>query len=184
MFRTAYKTKRLIGLLSALVMMVTGCFAVLAESTTSWPTAMIKVQVNATGTLPDPPETYQIQIAADDASYPMPEGAEDGKYILEVVGPTDSSFPAISYEKLGIYTYKISQIAGSDPHAKSYDEQVYVLTVTVYRDEETNTFVLAEALRKEGDSEKLDVCVFENEYEILVPKLPGVVVKHEGDCFN
>ncbi|MBO4377643.1 MAG: hypothetical protein IK140_03340 [Clostridia bacterium] len=183
MFKTGYKTRCLVWLLLTLAM-VTGCLAVWAEGDTSWPTATIKVQVNATGTLPDPPETYQIQIVADDASYPMPDGAEDGRYILEVVGPTDSSFPAISYDKVGIYTYKISQIAGSDPHAKSYDERVYTLKVTVYRDEATDTLIVAEAFREEGASEKVDGCVFDNEYQILVPKLPGVDVKHEGDCFN
>ena len=147
-------------------------------------TAAVEVEVQATGTLPNPPETYKIVLTADDESSPLPEGSSDGTYTLEIKGPGTASFPEIKFTAMGVFNYTISQTKGSEPTAISYDERVYKLKVSVYRDE-NNNFYIAEALREEGKAEKLDICLFENKYKAAGKPASGVSnFINIGECFE
>ena len=106
-------------------------------------TAQVEVEMKTTGTPPDPAETYTIRLEAD-GDYPMPEGKVGGTYDLEITGAGSAKFPAITYDNIGVFTYTITQVAGSYPGA-TYDSAEYDLTVTVYRNTETDEIQLAVA---------------------------------------
>ena len=82
------------------------------------------------GTLPDPAEIYTIRLTADDPASPMPGGQTGGSYDLEITGAGTASFSAIAYDRLGIYTYSLAQVPGTNPDC-TYDARTYSLTVSV-----------------------------------------------------
>ena len=88
------------------------------------------VEVKLEGTAPSPTEEYQIVLEADKISYPMPEGSADGKYTLTITGSETASFPDISYSELGVYSYTIYQVKGSNSQC-TYDETVYTMKVYI-----------------------------------------------------
>ncbi len=135
----------------------------------------LNVSVTAEGTLPDPAETYIIRMTADDAAFPMPEGQVGGSYDLAVTGPGDAAFPAIEYDRLGIYSYQIQQVPGDYPDAK-YDAAVYTLKVSVIN-AENGGFAIEVALRQDGQAEKMDAASFHNVYKIIIPPTtePGTI---------
>ncbi len=141
-------------------------FAAQGEGQRASLAAVAQVEVTLQGTPPETAESYVIELKADDASFPMPEGSVDGCCTLTLEGTGTASFPKMEFDKLGVYTYTIAQRAGSEPTAIQYDAKQYNLKITVYRDEETDQYYLQEALREAGGEDKTDVAVFLNEYEI------------------
>lgn len=141
----------------------------------------IEAEIKTTGIAPVPAETYTVRMKAD-GDYPMPEGKTGGTYDLKITGEGKAKFPAIVYDSMGIFTYTISQIAGSYEGA-TYDSAVYTAKVTVYRDTETGERQAAIALRKQGEEEKLSLCSFLNQYPEDITLDLGVV-KHWYDNNN
>ncbi len=132
-------------------------------------TATIKVSVAVEGTPPSPAEVYTIRLTADGDDFPMPDGKTGGTADLKITGPGNGSFPAITYDKIGIYTYTIKQVAGTNSSA-TYDSTVYNLKVTVYW--ENDTLAVSVALRKTGTDKKLDTCSFKVKYPTKTPPTP------------
>ena len=141
-------------------------FAAQGEGPRAKLTAIAQVEVALEGTPPEVPENHVIELKADDVSFPMPEGAVDGRSTITVEGPGSATFPVLEFDQLGIYTYTITQRAGSEPTVIHYDEKAYNLKITVYRDETTDQYYLQEALREAGGEDKTDIAVFLNQYEI------------------
>ena len=131
-------------------------------------TVSIPVSVSIEGTPPVTPETYTIRMTAD-GDYPMPGGATGGSFDLKITGPGTGTFPAITFDHVGIFTYTIRQSAGSDTTAQ-YDSTVYTLKVTVYWKD--GVLELSCALRKQGEETKLDSCPF----KVIYPELVDVTV--------
>lgn len=94
------------------------------------PSVSLPASVAVTGEdLPDPGEVYKLCLTARNGA-PMPEGTVDGACVISVTGEGKASFPAITYGRVGVYEYTISQFAGDHPRAH-YDATVYNVIVTV-----------------------------------------------------
>lgn len=139
-------------------------------------TEAFKVKVTAKGPTPETPEVYTIRMTAD-GNYPMPGGKTGGSADLKITGPGSGTFPAMSFDNIGIYTYTIKMIAGKSLGVK-YDSAVYHLKLTVVREDEK--LVVYRALRKEGVSGKVDDCIFVVEY----PSVSQIVKKAWDDSNN
>ena len=122
----------------------------------------VDVEVSVNGLFP--PDTYVIEMTADDPSFPMPEGSSGGVYKLTLNGPGAGKIPQITFDKLGVYTYTIKQLKGNSAFAKSYDATVYHYTVAVTRNTKTNEWFPQAWLTVEGKDTKPDKCSFVNEY--------------------
>lgn len=131
-------------------------------------TVQLDAEITLEGTLPDPAETYTIRLTADDSANPMPGGQTGGSYDLEITGAGAASFPEIAYDKLGIYTYTIAQVAGSNADC-TYDARTYSLTVSVINAGQGGGLAVEVALREDGAVEKTDKAVFHNAYKVIVP---------------
>ena len=123
-------------------------------------TTSFKVTVTAKGPLPETPEVYTIRMTAD-GDFPMPGGKTGGSADLKITGPGSGTFPEMSFDNIGIYTYTIKQVAGKNLGVK-YDSSEYYLKITVVR--EDGKLILTRALRKKGVDGKVKECVFEVEY--------------------
>ncbi|MCD7748780.1 MAG: hypothetical protein LUH42_01870, partial [Oscillospiraceae bacterium] len=119
-------SRKIMKALSGLLVLVL-CLAAVPAAFAAEPTCQVSVTVELEGTLPDPAETLSVVMQADDASYPMPAGAENGVYTMSVTDAGTYTFPAISYSQAGLYTYSIWQEAGTDASC-AYDEAVYYLS--------------------------------------------------------
>lgn len=130
-------------------------------------TIQLNAEVTLEGTLPDAAESYTIRITADAASNPMPNGQTGGSYDLTVTGAGTAAFPSISFDRLGIYTYTIKQVVGSNADC-TYDSRAYQLTVSVINGEKGGLAVEV-ALREAGKDQKTDVVSFHNAYKVVDP---------------
>ncbi len=150
--------RRILPVLAALAMIVSLIPAgVLAEEPV---TEAISVSVTAKGPQPATPETFTIRLTAD-GDFPMPDSKTGGSADLKIAGPKNGTFPEISFDNVGVYSYTIKMIAGTRAGVK-YDSTVYNLKITVHREEDE--LIVTCALRKQGKTEKLDKCSFEVTY--------------------
>jgi pilin isopeptide linkage protein len=135
---------------------------------------VLQVTVVLTGAEQDDSEDYEIVIKADDPSYPMQEGSEDGEYKFIITGENTASLPAIRFQDLGVYTYRIYQTPGTN-ELGIYDDSEYLITVYVTNAEDGSGLVSTVIAQKPDDAVKLDEIVFINEYEIEIPEeeVPG-----------
>ena len=132
-------------------------------------TAEVPVSIKLEGPLPDPAETFTVQLTAvDPADAPMPAGAAGGVYEATITGAGSLTLK-MDYEEMGVYKYSLKQLPGSLDYC-TYDGTEYELTVTVYNDDQgTNEWQIATALRVKGEKEKLDEATFTNVYDPLEP---------------
>lgn len=162
-------TRFFVTSLLTLMCVMTMLLPVCAAGNTS---VSLPVTVNLTGPLPSKAENFDIQIQADDLNNPMPEGAREGKFVLTVTGKkkaNSASFPAVTFDTVGVYDYTISQLPGSNKKC-TYDKQVYSVRVYVTNNAdmtglETTVILYTADPDKDGDkAEKVDGVVFENKY--------------------
>lgn len=145
------------ALLAVLAVAVLPAAALAAESLQ---VELPSVEIKLEGTAPSPAKEYQIVLKADKISYPMPEGSAGGKYTMTITGSAKESFPNISYSELGVYTYTISQVKGSNSQC-TYDETVY--TMKVYITNEGVERVVRVKDSDDPDAKNMEV-VFTNKY--------------------
>lgn len=130
----------------------------------------VKVKITLSGTLPRPSERYKVALTAQNQSDPMPAGSINGIYTMTFVGAGEQSIPTIAYPKVGVYSYTIRQIPGTNRKC-TYDDAVYDLTVYV-----TNApgggLEVSTTLTCRGDEKKLDTAVFTNRYKVENPDVP------------
>ncbi len=179
-----------IGKLIKVLLIATICLALFA------PTVMaaevqsngIPVRISLGGSPPELEEDYEIVMSADDIAYPMPVGSVDGVFTLNIPGENLGELPGIKFSSLGIYTYTISQKAGTNKLA-SYDDSVYNLVIYVTNSEAEEGLETTILLYKTGDNDKFDEVAFYNEYEETViiededpplgPKDPEIIEDEE-----
>lgn len=154
----------------------------------------LKVSVVTEGTLPSEPETFEIVLEALDGA-PLPKGAvvdEAGTCSIEVMGGASGAFEDLTYERPGVWSYKVSQKPCANAYGV-YDDTVYEVTVYVTNDAngELETTVAA---YPNGTGDKSDL-VFTNFYESppmartgdelfgLVAALAGIAVAAGVVCF-
>lgn len=128
------------------------------------PGVPIPVTVSLSGTLPKPAEDFTIKLRADNASYPMPEGSVGDVYTMTITGADTKNFPTITYNRVGIYTYTIYQVAGSNKKC-TYDETVYELMVYITNAEDGSGLEATAVLYPDSEGDKLPGAEFKNEYE-------------------
>ena len=151
---------RTIGLLLAIMFSMTMMTApVLAANQAG---ISVPVTIRLKGTLPDAPGKFKVELTAENIAYPMPEGAVDGKASLTYKG-AGSDFFVISYDRVGIYTYTITQAAGSDSRC-TYDSSEYSLTVSVTNAEDGSGIEVAAVLYSDAENDKLSGAEFVNTY--------------------
>lgn len=147
------------------------CLLPVAAFAAEVPQVSIPVTVSLSGTLPTPAEAFGVKLEADDKSFPMPEGAQDGVFTMAITGADTMQFPAISYAELGVYTYTVSQIAGSNKKC-TYDDTVYSLTVYITNAEDGSGLEATAVLHPDQEGEKLSGALFQNVYETEKPVEP------------
>lgn len=99
------------------------------------------------------------------ADMPMPDGSVDGKKTVSLVGSGSLSFGSVTYEKAGVYVYKIYELPASEAHYVS-DGSVFTVTDTVSLD--GTTLTVARSVSKVGSSSEYAVPEFTNRY-VRVP---------------
>lgn len=134
----------------------------------------IGAEITAEGTLPDPAENRVVRMTADDEANPMPNGQKGGSYDLTIANTGKATFPAMTFDKLGIYTYTIRQVAGSYEDC-TYDTREYALTISVVNSE-NGGYEVSVSMRESGKTEKTDAAIFHNVYKTIVTP-PGEVTE-------
>lgn len=150
-------------MLLVLALMLAVCPA-MAETA---PVAVLNVAVTLEGTLPEPAETYTICLTPDDPSYPMPAENE-----ITITGEGEAAFGDMVFDKVGVYTYTIHQVPGTNEDCESYDPAIY--TVTVYctnanPSSPDGNLELTVTMYRGDETEKRDVAVFHNVYVTVAP---------------
>lgn len=124
---------------------------------------LIPVKVTVLGTQPEPADTYTIRITPDNTGFPMPNGQVGGSFELQLSGVDEAVFPPITYSTVGEYTYKIEQIAGTNPKCK-YDQRTYTMKIIVSNDKDGGLAATV-ILHEVGKPSKPDTAEFTNEYK-------------------
>ena len=132
------------------------------------PGVSIPVTVSLSGTLPKPAEDFTIKLRADNASYPMPEGSVGDIYTMTITGADTKNFPTITYNRVGVYTYTVYQVAGTNQKC-TYDDTVYSLTVTISNKEDYSGLEATAVLYPDSDGDKLPGAEFANKYKVDPP---------------
>ena len=154
-------TRVILGTLMAVMCAVS---AVLPAFAADNPTVSIPVTVSLSGTMPKEKEKFTVVLQADDDDYPMPAGSEDGVCTMTITGADTKNFPTITYKEVGVYTYTVSQKAGSSKKC-TYDETKYALTVTISNTVDGDGLQSAAVLYPDTEGDKQSVAEFENAYE-------------------
>lgn len=103
---------------------------------------------------------YDVVLTANDSTYPLPVGAESGKYVMSV--EAGSYMIPINYTEVGLYYYTIHQEAGDDPLAV-YDPRVYDMTVFIsFKDD--GSLESAVVMQVKGEEGKPDEAEFVNHW--------------------
>lgn len=152
--------RKLISLFCAVLCM----FALAQPAAAAVSGVSIPVTIKLKGNKPPKPETFTVKMYADDADYPMPEGSENGVCAITIRGADTVEFPAITYDRVGIYTYTIYQVEGTNPRCK-YDDTIYTMTVYITNAENGDGLVANVALYADGTGSKMAEAEFTNRYK-------------------
>lgn len=98
----------------------------------------------------------------------MPGGTVNGEYSVTITGEETKSFPAITYDRVGVYTYMVYQAAGTNKKC-TYDNTVYALTVTVSNKTDYSGLEASAVLNPDSEGEKQPGAKFENKYKVEPP---------------
>ena len=132
------------------------------------PGVSVPVTISLSGTLPYPAEDYTVVLKAEDAAYPMPSGTISGAYSMTITGKGTKNFPVITYDRVGVYTYTIYQVAGTNKKC-TYDETVYTLLVQITNKEDYSGLEATAVLYPDSDGEKVPGAEFLNKYKVELP---------------
>ena len=98
----------------------------------------------------------------------MPEGSVGDIYTMTITGADTKNFPTITYNRVGVYTYTIYQVAGNNKKC-TYDDTVYALTVYITNAEDGSGLEATAVLYPDSEGNKLPGAEFDNEYETVKP---------------
>lgn len=163
------RTRYLFVTLMTLTCLTTMLMSVCAAGTTS---VSLPVTVNLSDPLPSKAEDFRIMLTAVDAANPMPEGSVDGKYTLTVSGQDKTNtdtFPAITFDRVGIYDYTVTQIEGINKKC-TYDTRVYYARIYITNSKDMTALEPTMVIYTENpdtddkQAEKADTLVFANKY--------------------
>ena len=113
---------------------------------------------------PKAAETYTFKLEAMDSANPMPKAANGASSMtMSITGAGVKEFGHIDFTKPGTYTYKVSEVAGSNPDC-TYDNSVYLVTAVVTEDENYKLHVNT-TYQKNGQSVSTASFQFVNTYK-------------------
>ena len=113
---------------------------------------------------PKAAETYTFKLEAMDSANPMPKAANGASSMtMSITGAGVKEFGHIDFTKPGTYSYKVSEVAGSNPDC-TYDNSVYIVTATVTEDENYKLHVNT-TYQKNGQSVSTASFQFVNTYK-------------------
>lgn len=163
-----------------MLLMLALCLTMSVSALAEQPAVTVGVTVKLEGSpLPDPAEVFTIQLKSKDAANPMPKGAVDGVSETAVTGAGRASLPEITFQRVGVYEYTISQVAGKRADC-AYDSSVYHLTVYVVNSESGSGLEATAVLYRNSEGDKLSAAEFVNVYPTVTPAPtaePGDVTK-------
>lgn len=166
------KMKQFIIALLVLVMSISILAVPAAAATSDTPQVTIPVSIKLNGTLPENPDGFTIRVEAEDASCPLPEGGADGIYETTIKcekGDSEAKKNLVfNFDKLGVYSYIITQIGCENTDCYHDKVSSYTLTISVVnaKDPSQGKFDYYVALRPEGApvDDKLAEIIFTNKY--------------------
>lgn len=160
--------KWLIGFLAFVMVVMCSMTMVLPAYAAELPAVSVPVTISLSGTLPYPAEKFKVVLKADKAEYPMPKGTVNGVCSMTITGADQENFPAITYDQVGVYTYTIYQVAGSNKKCK-YDDTVYSLIVTVCNKADYSGLEATAVITPDSEGEKMPGAEFQNKYKVEPP---------------
>ncbi len=170
---------RLCAVLIAVAVLLLCITAIMPAAFAQQPLSIqINVQKTLEGTLPAEPETFIIRLTAEGENTPMPNGRYGGSCDLSITGAGSAVFPDITFDTVGIYSYTIEEIPGTNADC-TYDTRTYRLTISILNGEEDSLYSEI-ALRENGKTEKKNVAVFNNVYKTVVPTTPPGTITPTG----
>ena len=160
--------KQTSGFFAVLITAMCCITTALPVSAAELPEVSVPVTISLSGTLPYPAEDYTVVLKAEDAAYPMPSGTISGACTMTITGKGTKNFPVITYDRVGVYTYTIYQVAGTNKKC-TYDETVYTLLVQITNKEDYSGLEATAVLYPDSDGEKVPVAEFLNKYKVELP---------------
>lgn len=161
-------TRYLFATLLALMCLTSTLMPVLADTAST----ALPVTVKLSGSIPSSKEDFKIVLTAKDSANPMPTGSAEGKYTLTITGKESTNtgtFPAITFDRVGIYDYTVAQTKGTNKKC-TYDTQVYYVRIYITNSEDMKSLESSVVIYKENPdqedkkAEKTDGLVFANKY--------------------
>lgn len=154
------------------------CFILIAPLVHAAECISVKIpfHVKLDGTLPSPSETYTFVLRSQDKTTPMPAGSIDSQYISTVSGSGDFFFPAISYSRVGVYSYQIYQKPGSTPSC-AYDSAIYDVTILITNRDSMGGFESTIVVTHAGSTQKESTLSFINIYSVPAAPVNIAVIK-------
>lgn len=161
--------KRNIGKFIRMLFILTICLALFSPMAMAAKNekARIPVRISLSGSPPEVKEDYEIVLRADDMIYPMPDNSVDGVFTMNILGEGSKNLPEIKFSSLGVYKYTIFQKVGENELA-TYDDSIYNLVIYVTNAEIGDGYDITNLLYKDGNTNKYDELVFNNEYKKIV----------------
>lgn len=156
------KIVKQIALVLCLLSLCVGVMGVAAYAAYEPVTATIPVEITLSGTLPEVPDTFKVELTADDPSYPMPEGAVDGVYTLDMVGASTAEIQ-IEFAQRGVYEYTVKQLDIGNEDCYQ-DQHTYRVKAQVINNADFTGYDLIVVIYRDDETEKRDDIVFENRY--------------------
>lgn len=115
-------------------------------------------------------EVYTVELTANDAASPMPDGAVEGVYALTLKAE-ETGHILVDFQKPGVYTYTVRQRCGNRPEC-CYDDRVYCVTVWVTNDDDGGLAAGVTACIDQ-QTEKQSAVAFDNAYEVIETQAPA-----------
>ena len=111
---------------------------------------------------------FLFEMVADNPSYPMPEGSENGKKTMTITGAGSKEFGIMEFTKPGIYTYKAREIDTKESGYK-FDSSNYAIVITVTEENgrlslKQEVFLLSSGSTESDKKVEDNKCTFTNYY--------------------
>ena len=121
----------------------------------------IPVTIDLGDSIADSEKEFEIELKGEHPDNPMPEGTIDGVYSIKITGADTKKLPKIPYNKIGEYSYTISQKIEKG-ESEDFDTKTYLLKVEVTRSETTQRLQAVSTLYVVGQTTKVAGAVFYN----------------------
>lgn len=120
----------------------------------------VSVYKRISGDDPSVPQIFTFAMIPEDPSFPLPEGAVDGRLLATIVGEGSVEFGNILFTEPGVYRYKVVEI-DEGAVGYTYDDVVYTVVYTVTEGVGGALSCVRVIINQ---YENVNACVFTNDY--------------------